>query len=79
MTLFPSISHWCEMKGKDMHCKLTEQQVEALKTVSDNPADPIRENEQGFWFYDETWSDIHGPYATLDECKSQLSAYAATL
>lgn len=53
------------------------------------PSDPIRcwheppsELGEGQWdgpgwyFFDETWSNVHGPFGTLEECKEALSNYA---
>lgn len=51
----------------------------AFEYVSKDPSEPLHSDEQGFWFFDEVWCDRHGPYPTLDEAKTAISAYAATL
>lgn len=62
-----------------MHCKLTEEQVAELKPISDVRGDPLRRRGDEFWFFDETWSDLYGPYASFHEADAALSEYAKTL
>ena len=62
-----------------MHCKLTPEEVQALKPVSDREGDPLRQGDSGFWFFDETWSVLHGPYDSLEAAQENLTAYAETL
>lgn len=47
--------------------------------VTDNPADPVVVNDEGYWFWDETWSDIHGPFPSEEVARKELELYAATL
>lgn len=37
------------------------------------------ENSQGWWFFDETWTDPHGPYSLKEEAVEHMEAYAKTL
>ena len=43
--------------------------------------DPIHQNEEdGKWyFYDETWSDVLGPYETREEADKNLTEYCRFL
>jgi hypothetical protein len=42
--------------------------------------DPIAFDAEGrVWFYDETWSYAHGPYADVATAEQALRDYAATL
>lgn len=40
-----------------------------------SPSDPIRCEADGWYFWDETWCDKHGPFATYKECSYMLVAY----
>jgi|GEM_PF-5725159 len=48
-------------------------------------ADPIRYYEKsdgedpGFYFFEETWCDCHGPYVLLEDCEKALGEYAKNL
>jgi len=33
----------------------------------------------GWYFWDEMWGELHGPFGTLEECKQILNAYASNL
>jgi hypothetical protein len=33
----------------------------------------------GWYFYDETWANLHGPFATYEECQETLRDYALSL
>ena len=33
----------------------------------------------GWYFWDETWCTLHGPFSTFKECRAALKAYAETL
>lgn len=48
-----------------------------LKFVSDDPADPITCNveETKWYFWDETWANLVGPYSCEDEARSKLDEY----
>lgn len=35
----------------------------------------IARTSEGYWFWDETESWSHGPYATLKECREALRKY----
>ena len=30
----------------------------------------------GWYFYDETWTGLHGPFSSLGECRAALAVYA---
>jgi hypothetical protein len=33
----------------------------------------------GYYFYNETWADLYGPFATLKACEEALDNYASAL
>ena len=39
--------------------------------------DPVfyNEQEEGWFFYDETWSEAYGPYATKEDAEKEFSEY----
>ncbi len=37
--------------------------------------DPVHQDDAGWWFYDETWADRHGPYACEKTARRELYAY----
>ena len=43
--------------------------------------DPVHydENEKAWFFYDETWTDRHGPFPTREKASEACSRYAKTL
>ena len=41
--------------------------------------DPIVIYDDGWYFYDETWVNLHGPFATRDEAIFLLGRYCAEL
>lgn len=38
--------------------------------------DPVHEDDEGWWFYDETWADRIGPFSTEGEARCHLGKYA---
>lgn len=43
-------------------------------------SNPIRHNGKGLWFFwNETWSEIHGPYESLEEAQKACFSYALSL
>jgi hypothetical protein len=43
-----------------------------------NDPDPIRHYsglKEGWFFWNETWTDLHGPFETFLECKEALKVY----
>lgn len=43
-------------------------------------ADPVYgDDETGWYFYDETWSDSHGPYKDEAEARKHLKQYVQNL
>ena len=52
--------------------KLSEDQHETLD-------DCVIERDGKFYFYDETWSDLCGPYDTYDDANTACNAYVAML
>lgn len=43
--------------------------------ADESAADPVHQDESGFWFWDETWTVRYGPWATEAECRQQMDAY----
>jgi hypothetical protein len=43
------------------------------------PKDPIHLFQNRVWFWDETWSNRHGPYRTRTEAEIALDAYVKNL
>lgn len=42
----------------------------------DWPNDPVYKDEQDrWWFWDETWGDRCGPYKTREEAEAMLATY----
>jgi hypothetical protein len=41
--------------------------------------DPMREVEGKFYWWNETWTELHGPYDTKEQAKAALAEYAKTL
>lgn len=35
----------------------------------------IHQDEAGWWFWDETWADRHGPYPTREAAEQELEGY----
>ena len=67
--------------------------IERSSYIPKDPADPVRcflkappsAEDDGWWdgpgwyFYDETWSELHGPIASHAEAQAACAAYAETL
>lgn len=50
---------------------------EFWEAVQNNKApDPVRQYELGWYFYDETWADMYGPFPTESEARESLDRYA---
>lgn len=41
--------------------------------------DTVLHTTEGFFFYDETWSRLYGPFKTRNEAKIACAEYARTL
>ncbi len=37
--------------------------------------DPVHEDDEGWWFYDETWADRSGPFETREDAQAALDVY----
>ncbi|MDP1713081.1 MAG: hypothetical protein Q8K86_11575 [Candidatus Nanopelagicaceae bacterium] len=44
-----------------------------------NSADPVHLNDDKWWFWDETWTERHGPFKTKDEARKACVKYSKTL
>lgn len=55
----------------------TQRHMEALARLKNDleNADPVHQDEEGFWFWDETWVDRYGPYETEAVARDRLSEY----
>jgi hypothetical protein len=38
--------------------------------------DPVHFDNGSWWFWNETWSERHGPYASETEARTAVNAYA---
>lgn len=41
--------------------------------------DPVHQDEDGFWFWDEAWAERVGPYETEAACRQALDEYIDTM
>jgi len=49
-------------------------------TKGDEPNHPHhRDQPSGWYFWDETWADRVGPYASRSECEAALASYTEVL
>lgn len=55
------------------------EQTQKFVAATDSASDPVGRigDDHGFW--DETWANWHGGYASEAEAREALSAYALTL
>lgn len=44
-----------------------------------NQSDPIFARDNAWWFWDETWSNDHGPFPTRYEAEQALKKYCEYL
>ncbi|UMO77234.1 hypothetical protein SmaMPs15_000083 [Stenotrophomonas maltophilia phage vB_SmaM_Ps15] len=46
-----------------------------------NPADPVVQDEESgmYYFYDEVWADLYGPFPCIQTARANLNKYAETL
>lgn len=62
---------------KELH---EEDYPKNLTWLKRHLGDPISRDEDGkFWFSDETWTEVCGPYETMEEVKKAVGEYADTL
>lgn len=52
---------------------------QCYKMDKDDPANPMREVEGKYYWWDETWTVLHGPFETREEANAALSEYARQL
>lgn len=52
------------------------QPVERHAPVQEPKTEPVHEHEKEWYFWDEAWTDRHGPYATKAEAEVGLKLYA---
>ena len=38
-----------------------------------------KDKDGKFWFWDETWMDMYGPFGTIDDCKDEMAEYGQSL
>ncbi len=43
--------------------------------VNERAGDPVARNAKGYWYYDETWSQITGPFETEAIARAELVRY----
>ena len=43
------------------------------------PPDPVFQNFEGWWFWNEVWVDRYGPFETEEECRLELEKYCKAL
>lgn len=49
-----------------------------LEPVQPWNSDPVRQEDGGWWFYEETWADRHGPFLSEAETRAHLKVYVET-
>jgi hypothetical protein len=49
--------------------------IEQPKYGEDWVHDPVHEDDDGWWFFDESWSERYGPFETEKECRDELKLY----
>ena len=61
--------YWSSTKGESEHqCSWISER---------KPGDPIHQHaDKTWWWYDETWTDEYGPFATREEAEANCGAYA---
>jgi len=69
------------MQTTDPHW-LTGEEQDALGEntyVSENNSDPLACYNGKWYFCDETWANMYGPFETKDECAAEVIKYARCL
>jgi len=46
--------------------------------ASADPSDPVCSNAKGWWFWNEVWADVYGPYADEAAARAALAHYVRT-
>jgi len=71
-----------DSKLKSPHWLEEGEEKELGRAVSDprHKGDPVRKFSNGYWyFYDEVWAALHGPYVSQSDCDTACTNYAQTL
>ncbi len=56
-----------------------EAAAEKVNATLRGTTDPVFQCDTGWHFFDETWSDTHGPFPDEETARSMLKKYAAAL
>lgn len=65
-------------EGRESLARSLGAEVEK-KAVAPHTSNPVHQDTQGWWFYDETWSDRRGPYPTERAAVRDCQRYAEFL
>lgn len=57
---------------------LTEEECKQFKCILDHDG-PIFCFDYMWYFYDEVWADLHGPYITKEQAKAACLKYLKTI
>lgn len=74
--IMPHVGYECECWMGNDGRELREDGPEVLEL--NEPFwnnDPVEHREDGWYFYEETWTDDHGPFETEEICRQQLKEY----
>lgn len=71
----PAKTHMPDGAGGMKSVPLLAEFVRRLDEFPPSSGDPVMKDESGWWFYDETWADRHGPYTTEAIARDQLKLY----
>lgn len=56
-----------------------EEELWVAKAIHWQPDYDDQKRSPGWYFYDETWANSHGPFGTREEAKEALMSYAERL
>lgn len=84
---FPQDSVFCVYEGEDMGISIySGDRMTYLGFISnkggdkDNKTpDPVFNDDEGWWFWDETWADRLGPFDSEKQARDKLKDYVKRL
>jgi co-chaperonin GroES (HSP10) len=77
--LFPSYGGETIELGKETHVLIDLADIVAFVEETPPRRDPVHEDKDGWWFWDETWADREGPFVGEKEAREALADYAREL
>jgi uncharacterized protein YqkB len=58
---------------------LTQEEIDNIQMIGIEKQPIYVDTKGNFYFTDEAWCDLNGPYETYKDCNAALSAYAKTI